>query len=180
MFSQNLYEEEYFEHILYKGFSNNTGRRNEMSCLAKYASSYTNSTKWDTVGNLDLYDFITKVSLKSTYETQLDMLINIDDLVFCPFYNNMSDSLCLFEIVKRDFQRSKIILKTMTNDQDISQRYMANEIKYISKIFLTRRNLNLKLQLLVNRINFDLYGHYTKSRDTDKPAELKDMYQSLF
>lgn len=145
-----------------------------MSCLIKCSSTYTNTTKWDLLGPLDVYDFITKVTLKSIKDMELDLLFSIDDIVFSPIYNNMADNLILFENVKKDFQRSKIILKTLTNDQDISDRYIRNEIAYNAKIFMTKINLNIKIDFSVSRISLDVYSHYMKNKETNRIPELKD------
>jgi hypothetical protein len=169
IFLQGIYEEENFEHFLYKGNSNFSTKRNLVSTLLKFEIKHKNSfSKFlSSLDPLEMNELINKcfTFYNENNEYKLELLSHIDDFIICPLFNNLEESLRIFEEIRKDYLRYKVIIrnnfegeyeKCDSNVRNFHKNLIKKELLINQKIF----NQNFELEKKSQNIQLhDVYSH---------------------
>jgi hypothetical protein len=207
IFFQNLYEEENFDYLFYKGNSNLVTKKNMVSLLLKFSQdeilkgSHFNREHFSN----DLQDFINKIQSSSKSHYTISSVLNIDDFVVSPLPKHLNESVKLLQDFKKFYFQMKILMKPgglYEGSSNIHNNYnviktssegnnFKSELIEHEKIFSNNSNKNniqnllssldnvdFDISIQISRICIDMYSFYKGSKTADGNISLTNQLNS--
>jgi hypothetical protein len=113
---------------------------------------------------LHIEEYITDRIKASNKEIRIDWLIQIDDIVFNPIFNDIDEILSTLERIKSDYLKSLVLLRNITSTNSlISHTQVYNDYNFNKKLFSSSfSKIAIRMKFSISKVIIDLFSSFSK------------------